>query len=217
MTIDKEQFFGDPDFKALVTQNLKLENELTEIRVKNARRDLEHELSRGEEVGQFQFVGVVHEASVHVLINKLESWTRRNPGGTIEILLNSGGGSVVDGLALVDYLRLLQKRGHHVRIIGYGLVASMAASVLMAADERVMTPRCYLGLHEVSAMVQGTISVQEDGLKFSKELQEKIVDLLCEKSALTPRKLKNMWERKDVYIGAADALKLKLIDRVEDC
>jgi ATP-dependent protease ClpP protease subunit len=86
----------------------------------------------------------------------------------------------------------------------------------MAADERVLTPRCHIGLHEVSSTLAGTLSIQEDGVRFAKSLQDKIVELLCERSTLTPTKLKNMWSRKDVWIDAKEALKMGLIDRIEE-
>lgn len=213
---DKETLSDNPELKALMTSNLKLENRLAEIKVAAAQHELDTMQAQAHQHGQFSLIGGIHEASVHTLITRLETWSKLHPNSTIELLINSGGGSVVDGLAMVDYLKLLQKRGHHVRIIGYGLVASMAAVILMAADERVMTGRCWLGLHEVSSVVQGSLSIQEDGVKFAKSLQAQITALFCERSTLTSRKLENMWQRKDVYVGSAEALKLGLVDRVEE-
>jgi ATP-dependent Clp protease protease subunit len=67
--------------------------------------------------------------------------------GEITILLSSGGGSVNEGLAIVDAIRAAK---NFVRIICYGEVASMATVILQAADtgRRYMTPNSYLMLHE---------------------------------------------------------------------
>ncbi len=199
----------------LEARKLELEIRALELDVESGERMASKVLAEGTEVGQFTYVGAIHEAAVHSMIQKLESWSRRYPGAALELHLNSGGGNVVDGFAMIDYLEILKRRGHKVTIVGFGMVASMAGAILMAADERVLTKHCYLGVHEVSSRVEGSLSIQEDGIKFAKALQEQVVTLLCDRSTLTPRKLANMWARKDVYLNAAESLKLGLIDRIE--
>jgi ATP-dependent protease ClpP protease subunit len=96
------------------------------------------------------------------------------------------------------------------------MVASMASAILMAADERVVTSRCWIGLHEVSGAVQGSLTVQEDTTKFYKQLQDQVVDLYTERSNITKRTLSSRWKRKDVYVSSAEALKMGLVDKIEE-
>ncbi len=211
-----EKLLEDPEFKDLAIENLRLENELMALKVASETRMGEKIKAAPADTGQFQFVGTVREVTVHGFMTEADNFSRRNPGAPIEIMLNSAGGSVLDGLALVDFLKALSKRGHHVRIIGYGLVASMAGVILQAADERVITPHCWLGIHEVSSVVQGSVTVQDDQISFTKGLQGHVVELLTEKSNMTKRQLEARWKRRDLYMNAAEALKHGFVDRIED-
>lgn len=212
-----DEFMQDPEFRALAIEHLKLQNQKTALEVANGTRNEEILLARGETDGHFQFVGIILEPIVHDFIIKLENWTKRHPGEDIEILLNSPGGSVLDGLALIDYLTLLKKRGHKITMIGTGVVASMAGVMLQVADERVLTKHAYFGMHEVSSYIGSTsTALAEDHLKFTKQLQGRLVDILTERSTLTKARLTAMWKRKDIWADAEKALKLGMIDRVLD-
>jgi ATP-dependent Clp protease protease subunit len=210
-----DELLKDPEVKALAIKNLELEAALKEIDLAQKQRNEEVLINAQERGGRFDFVGIVMEGGVHDFIVRLSNWSKRNPEGGIEILMNSPGGSVLDGLALVDFLQILQGRGHKITIIGTGMVASMAGVLLQVADDRVLTKHAYFGMHEVSSYVGGSTSQAEDALKFTKELQGRLVELLCSKSTLTKVKLNRIWKRKDIWANAEEALKLGLIDRIE--
>ncbi len=188
----------------------KLELEIAELERGAAKveKDARHN-------GFFHFVGSVHETRVHSVMIDIEEYCRANPGAPVKILLNSAGGNVIDGLAFCDYLKLLSSRGHKTTIIATGIAASMAGVILQCADERVLTKRAYLSIHEVSSVVQGSLTDNEDNIRFTKQLQRNLEEILCERSELTIPRLKSMWRRKDVNLSAFDALKLGLIDRIE--
>jgi ATP-dependent protease ClpP protease subunit len=131
----------DPELRELVKNQLQLAVEKESLTVASMKREAERILNDGRETGDFTYIGNVGEIAVHSMIEKLELFSRRNPGAPIKISLNSGGGSVIDGFALVDYLLMLRRRGHKITITVFGFAASMAGVILMAADERVMTPR----------------------------------------------------------------------------
>lgn len=211
-----EGILQDPELRELVKQELTLKVEKERLTVASMNREAERITNDGRETGDFTFLGNVAEIPVHSLIEKLEMFSRRFPGQDIKIAINSGGGSVIDGFALIDYLFMLRRRGHKVTIRVFGFAASMAGVILMAADERVMTPRASLGMHEVSYGMYGNTSQQEDNLKFTKELEKRCVELLCSRSKLTPARLKSMWKRKDVWVDASKALELGLADRIEE-
>ena len=211
-----DELLKDPELRAAALRQLDLEAKKAEIELKQLERNEEILSNAQERRGRFDFIGIVMEDGVHAFIVRLENWSKRNPGGEIEILLNSPGGSVLDGLALVDYLQLLQARGHKITIIGTGMVASMAGILMQVADDRVLTKHAYFGIHEVSSYVgHSSTSIAEDALKFTKELQGRLVDLLCAKSNMTKASLTRKWKRKDIWANAEEALKLGLIDRIE--
>jgi ATP-dependent protease ClpP protease subunit len=194
---------------------LDLKARALEIDIAAGERMSAETIASSKHTGRFHFIGPVHESSVHGKIMEIQSFVDRYPDAEVEILLNSGGGSVWDGFAFIDYLNRLQRRGTHIRIVGIGVVASMAGIILQCASERVLTDRAWFHAHEVSNMIAGTVTVQEDNIKLSKALQSRAIELLCARSTLTPTKLKSMWARKDVYMDAKEALRLGLIDRIE--
>lgn len=192
-----------------------LEDRKLALEIEELEREAKKVAVECNEVGQFHLIGGVSEARVHNLIAQIEEYRLKFPGGPVNILMNSMGGNVLDGLALCDYLELISAAGNHTTVVGTGMVASMAGVILQAADERVLTKRAFIGIHEVSTVVEGSITVAEDSMKFAKELQDKLVDLLCDRSEFTPTKLKNIWRRKDTQFSAEAALKHGLIDRIE--
>ena len=210
-----DELLKDPEIRALALRALELEGNLKEIELAQAKRNEEILLASQERAGRFNLVGVIMEHTVHELMVRLENWSQRNPGATVEIVLNSPGGSVLDGLALVDYLTLMQSRGHKIRIVATGMAASMAGVLLQVADERVITKHGYFGMHEVSSYVgMANTSQAEDHLKFTKELQSRLVDILCAKSSLSKPKLTTMWKRKDIWVSADRALDMGLVDEI---
>lgn len=218
--LPSEDFLNDPELRDAALERLRQQNELGAIEIKRAVRSEEITEAAGDAHGRFILVGPIMEDSVFTFIGIAENWSKRNPGKDMEILLNSPGGSVTDGLALIDYIILLRKRGHHVRIVGTGMVASMAGALLQAADERVLTSRSYFGMHEVSSYIGGggmtSTTMAEDQIKFTKQLQARVEKMLTDRSKLTAAKLKTMWKRKDIWCDANKALELELIDRIED-
>jgi ATP-dependent protease ClpP protease subunit len=184
--------------------------ELAEARRKDAERS-----SEPSEAMVYTFSKVVRPESVQEAIATLGEWSRRRPGAPLRIQLTSPGGHVLDGLALYDFLLSLRAQGHHVTVVALGFAASMGSILLQAGDVRVLGPNSYVMLHEVSSVAWGKVSEQVDDLEFTKRLQNRLVDILCERSTYTPKKLKKVWLKKDVWLDADQALAVGLIDVVE--
>lgn len=217
MSVPTEPLLNDPEIRAAALRRLEQENIIGDIQVAQARRQEAINLASGDNTGRFVIAGAIMEGLVHTMISAAENWSLRHPGEDIEILLNSPGGSVTDGLALIDYVILLRKRGHHVKIVGTGMVASMAGALMQAADERVLTSRAYFGMHEVSGYIgRSSTTEAEDQQKFMKKLQADVESMLVSRSNFTLRTLRARWKRKDIWCDAKEALELGLIDRIED-
>lgn len=162
------------------------------------------------------FVGSVARDSVLAAIDKLHMFHRLDPEGPITITFNSPGGSVIDGMALFDYIRFLRGQGHHVTIIGLGYAASMAGILLQAADLRVMAKGSWLLIHEVAFGAGGKIGEVEDMYEFGKRLKEQAANIFIERSGgkLSREVLDKNWTRKDWWLSADEALELGLIDEI---
>ncbi|MCZ2109515.1 MAG: Clp protease ClpP [Dehalococcoidia bacterium] len=153
--------------------------------------------------------------SVDMWIDALQHWERRDPGQPIEITINSPGGSVLDGLALFDVILRLRRKGHPVTTRGTGLIASMATILLQAGDERILDANSWFMIHEVSSGARGTVSEIEEQQAFTKRLNDRLMDILLERSTLTKRQIQARTKKRDEWLSAEEAVKLGFADRVE--
>jgi ATP-dependent Clp endopeptidase proteolytic subunit ClpP len=162
----------------------------------------------------YAFTAAVADSSVRSCMQRLNEWARNEPGCSIEIVFNSPGGSVVDGMALFDYILTLRANGHHITTTALGMAASMAGILLQAGDKRVMGSEAWLLIHEGSFGAVGKVGEVEDTVEWVKRIQKRILRIFAKRSHLTETQLARRWHRKDWWIDADEALKLGLIDEV---
>ena len=162
------------------------------------------------------FAGSVGRDTVGPTIDKLHQFSVTDPGCDITRTFNSPGGSVIDGMALFDFIRFLRDQGHRVTIIALGYAASMAGILLQAADVRVMARGSWLLIHEVTFGAAGKIGEVEDTYEFGKRLKEQAAQIFIERSQgkLTREVLDKNWTRKDWWLNADEALELGLVDEI---
>ena len=160
------------------------------------------------------FYGEIGPTSVGAALTELGIWARRDPGQPIKLVFNSPGGSVLDGLALFDYIRELETDGHQITTVGLGMAASMGGVLLQAGQRRVLGRNAYLLIHEVSSIGWGRLSEMEDEVAFAKRLQERLLNILAERSTLTKAAIRRNWRRKDWWLSSEEALKAGFVDEV---
>ena len=190
------------------------EAEASQILLEKYRRDVEKTAASDERNFVYRFVDSVRESSVQKCVSTLESWSRRAPGQDFTIVMDSPGGSVIDGFHLVDTLEDLKAKGHSITIDVRGMAASMGGIILQAADRRVMSKRAFILIHEISSLAHGSASDIEDELKFIKRLQEKSLDLLASRSSMSSAQIARKWKRRDWWLDADESLKLGFVDEV---
>lgn len=195
-------------------QKAVLELRMTELAAAEAeRKDLERRAEPSAAL-VYTFYRGVNEDTVRDAIATLDEWSRRRPGGPVVVQLTSPGGSVLDGLAFYDFLQTLRDRGHHVTTHALGVAASMGSVLLQAGDERVIGANSFVLIHEVSTGAYGSLSALEDRVDMTRMLQQRLINILCGRSNLTPQQVKRMWRKKDVLLDADAALSLGLVDRL---
>nr|DAL90062.1 MAG TPA: Putative ATP dependent Clp protease [Caudoviricetes sp.] len=91
-------------------------------------------------------------------------------GEGVDIRINSCGGSVFGGMAIVAAINTLRWHGHKTRAIVEGLAASMASVVACACDEIVMHEGSMLMIHNPWTFIEG----DAEELKKQAELMTKI-------------------------------------------
>ncbi len=170
----------------------------------------------------FTFNDSVNGSSVRTCIDQLTQWHRLDPSCRIEIVFNSPGGSVIDGLALFDYIQILRSEGHAINTSTVGYAASMAGILLQAGEKRTMGRQAWLLIHEASFGAGGKMGDVEDTVEWIKRIMDRVLDIFADRCAhapnaknpLTKRKIANKWRRKDWWISADEALDFGLIDEI---
>lgn len=179
-----------------------------------AKRLESRELAKDEHHHVYVFDKSVGEASVTACIHKLAEWSRNEPGCDIEIIFNSPGGSVIDGMALYDYICQVKRKGHTVTTNTLGMAASMAGILLQAGDVRQMGAESWLLIHEASFGAGGSMGEVEDTVEWIKAIQERILSIFAARSNLTKAQIRNRWRRKNWWLSSDESLKLGLIDEI---
>ncbi len=164
----------------------------------------------------YSFIGPVNIPSAQLCMDTLGQWVREDSEREIQIVFNSPGGSVMDGLALYDYMESLRNASDvKFTTIVLGTAASMAGVLLQAGDKRVMGKHAYLMIHEIQSGVIGSMSEIEDASTFTKRLQDRILDILNERSTLDRSEIKDRWERREWWLDADEALELGFCDEIQ--
>ncbi|MFI5291827.1 MAG: ATP-dependent Clp protease proteolytic subunit [Candidatus Limnocylindrales bacterium] len=138
----------------------------------------------------------------------------------ITLFINSGGGSLGDGLAMMEFINRM-RRDHGVRIdtavLGYAY--SMGAVVLQAGDHRTMGRFGTLMLHSTSWIISGDDErIFKDFQRLSSHYQDTVAQLFA---ARTGRRDAGWWRRfiwsgRDRFLGPDECLELGLVDEVVD-
>lgn len=171
----------------------------------------------------YLFSEPVSEATVRKCMTQLAQWHREDNGCDLEIIFDSPGGSVTDGMHLFDYIQDLRTQGHGVVTRTRGMAASMAGILLQAGDTRVMGPQASLMIHEASFGASGKTGDVEDVVEWVNKVQERILTIFATRAAgagekatkkLTKAQLRNRWRRKNWWLDADEALVFGLVDEI---
>ncbi len=203
---------------------MNIEKSLAEIgdRLTKARNDADRERERRqEELAAHKYHHVylfdkqVDEASVKACIQQLTTWERTSDGPiTVELVIDSPGGSVFDGFHLIDYIQRLHSAGHTVDTTAYGMAASMAGVLLQVGKTRRMGANALLLIHEAQFAAMGSLGDVEDRVKMVEIMHNRILELFASRSKMSKAAIKSRWRRRDWWLSAQDSLRNGFVDEV---
>jgi len=188
--------------------------EVSNILTRAAIRKEHDELAGDLHHQVYNFNAAVTTDSVKSCMNQLKIWHRTAPTSEIEICFFSPGGSVIDGLALYDYIQSLRKAKHNIITSTVGYAASMGGILLQAGDIRRMSSESYVLVHEISAGAVGKFGEMEDEMIFIKKIQGRILNIFASRSKLTAKQWESKWSRKDLWLDSTECLQFGLVDEV---
>lgn len=94
---------------------------------------------------EIQCIGSVDADMVNSLIAQIRYLAAEDPKGEITMFINSPGGSVPDGMALLDVMAAIPCP---IRTVCVGTAASMASLLFVSGDTRDMLEHSHLMIHD---------------------------------------------------------------------
>ncbi|HEY0828657.1 MAG TPA: ATP-dependent Clp protease proteolytic subunit [Bacilli bacterium] len=141
--------------------------------------------------------------------DKKEKEFKRVP---IELFINSRGGSVYDGLALIN---MIDHSKTPVHTYVYGLAASMGLLIAVSGHKRFSGRLSTFMYHSVSNTIGGNMEHLKNRLDEVQRLQSIYDQYLLSKTKFEPDHLRSVLERqRDWFINPEEALNLGIIDEI---
>ena len=161
----------------------------------------------------------VNPTSASLIIAQLLFLESEDPDKEISLYINSPGGSITDGMGIVDTMNYIKCP---VSTICVGLAASFGAVLLANGEKgrRFSTPNSEIFIHQPLIGGQGGgISGQATEIKIHADhmirTREKLNKLLSDRTGQSIETIERDTER-DHYMTAEEALKYGLIDGIMD-
>lgn len=159
------------------------------------------------------FIGTgIDDQVANVVVAQLLFLRMEDPKKEISIFINSPGGYITSGLAILDTMRFL---GCDINTYCIGQASSMAAVLLAAGTKgkRYALPNSRVMIHQPSGGVIGTsldihIQAQEIG-----KMKKRLCEILAESAGKDVEQVAQDWDR-DHYMSAEEAVEYGIVDQV---
>jgi ATP-dependent Clp protease protease subunit len=129
----------------------------------------------------------------------------------INIYINTPGGSVYDGFAIYDTIKLLKSP---VFMVGLGSICSMGFIILLASKHRRGLPHSYYMVHQVTSKMVGTTSHISSSVSHTLELQNRLYEIIKKETKI---KDPDIMLRDDTWFNVDQALELNILtEKIND-
>ena len=156
--------------------------------------------------------GPGNDEVANLVIAQLLFLQSEDPKKDISLYINSPGGVVTAGLAIVDTMRHIQPA---VSTVCVGMAASMGAVLLAAGEKgkRFILPNAEIMIHQPSGGAEGMASDIEITAKQILKIRERLNKLLAEMTGQSVKKIEDDVDR-DFFMTAEEAVKYGIVDKV---
>ena len=154
----------------------------------------------------------INSVSANLVVAQLLHLESQDAEKDISLYINSPGGEVYSGLAILDTMNFIKPQ---VSTICVGMAASMAAVLLSAGakGKRFCLPHSKVMIHQPSGGAQGQQTEIEIVAEEIKKTRRELNKILSDASGQPIEKVQADTER-DNYLTATEALDYGLIDRI---
>lgn len=160
---------------------------------------------------------IVDTAVYHILrYNRIDKDTPITSREPIKIYINSPGGLVADGYALIDAIKLSKTPVYTINLAN---CLSMALLIFISGHKRFSMPHAEFLLHDGSSGCFDSVSKMQDRLKFESEQIEKMTkEYILSNTSITKEQYE-MNMRKEWYFLPQEGKSIGVVDSIigEDC
>ncbi|MCL2475304.1 MAG: ATP-dependent Clp protease proteolytic subunit [Chloroflexi bacterium] len=159
------------------------------------------------------FLGTdVNDQVANSIVAQLLYLDREDSEKDIHLYINSPGGSIRDGLAIIDTMNLIKS---NVSTIVLGTAASMATVILSAGKKgkRYALPHSTVHMHQALGGAQGQASDIEITAKEILRLQDLLRRIMAENTGQSLEKIAHDSDR-DFYMDARGAMEYGFVDEI---
>lgn len=128
----------------------------------------------------------------------------------IRLHINSPGGSLLDGLAAVDYIKNSRVSVH---TIIDGSAASAATLMSVVGTKRYIHRHSFMLIHQLSSGLFGKYQEMVDDFENSTKLMNTIQDIYKKHTKIPDKVLKDLLKR-DLWLDAVTCVKYGLVDEI---
>ncbi len=157
--------------------------------------------------------GVIDDDTANIVIAQLLFLQSEDPKKEISLYINSPGGSVTAGLAIIDTMNHIKPP---VSTTCVGMAASMGTHILAsgAAGKRFALPNAEIMIHQPSQMgIEGKASDIEINAKQIIKLRENLNKIFSKTTGQPLSRIQKDMDR-DFYMSAEEAKKYGIIDKI---
>ena len=133
-----------------------------------------------------------------------------NPNEDVQILINSNGGEVDAGFAIIDVMKLMN---YKIETVVLGKAYSMAAVIASVGDVRKATKHSKIMIHQPSTGMSGKESDLNNYVKELSKTKKLLVDILCESTKQSIDVIEKDMEH-DFYLSACEAKEYGILDEI---
>ncbi|MDC7086721.1 ATP-dependent Clp protease proteolytic subunit [Corynebacterium pseudodiphtheriticum] len=139
--------------------------------------------------------------------------TQLDGAGDVDVFLNSPGGDVYEGLAIMNALRAHEGT---VTIFIEGMAASIASVIAVGGADRVVArPHAELMLHHAWSGALGNADEMRKSAENLERISANLADIYADKSGMSPDAVLDLMSA-ETWFSASEALAAGFVDAVED-
>jgi ATP-dependent Clp protease protease subunit len=156
--------------------------------------------------------GPIDDETANIVIAQLLFLQSEDPKKDIKIYINSPGGMVSAGMAIIDTMNHIK---NDISTVCVGMAASMAAVILAFGQKgkRYSLPNSEIMIHQPLGGAQGQATDIQITAKQILKLKEKLNKMMAERTGKSFAEIEKDADR-DYYMSADEAKKYGIVDKV---